>query len=180
MKAIRIRPESVPNPSQSVPNPSRICPEYGESGTNPAQASVTDSRGQKDAENLMNIKKNTLSLYIYESGTPPPAHAINVRVRAHARGVCRIRVPDSPERRNAMPARCDHCRFFHPNPPGFNPMVSTPMGIPAGGECRRRPPVWHTRVMACFPVVSNDCWCGDFEPKPPVHPLAVAIPERGI
>jgi hypothetical protein len=66
-----------------------------------------------------------------------------------------------------MSMHCDHCRFFQPNPPASGPSVMTFCGgeIRGGGTCRRNPPVISNESrMAIFPIVPNDCWCGEYQP----------------
>lgn len=55
---------------------------------------------------------------------------------------------------------CGNCRFFRLN-------TSLAHGV---GACRRRPPVWtgpdemNAEGMFAFPRVSQDNWCGEWEP----------------
>ena len=67
-----------------------------------------------------------------------------------------------------MSMRCDRCRFFKPNPPASRPDTMTfyADGVRGGGYCRRKPPVTGgEHGMGIFPLVSNDCWCGEHSPK---------------
>src|SRR5690606_11852419 len=87
------------------------------------------------------------------------------------RGVC-DRFGDEFRKDTAMSsARCDRCRFFHPNPPAERPHLMSCCAdqVFGGGYCHRRPPVWREGPMklACFPLVECDCWCGEFEAKTP-------------
>ncbi|MEQ8785114.1 MAG: hypothetical protein RIC55_02405 [Pirellulaceae bacterium] len=69
--------------------------------------------------------------------------------------------------------RCEHCRFFHAHPPASSPgeIVVSGDGIRGGGECRANAPIiLPEQIMACFPVVWNDGWCGRFEPVAALPP----------
>lgn len=62
--------------------------------------------------------------------------------------------------------RCDACRFFHPHPPADEPqaIVIAADRVSGGGECRVRPPVrLKDKILASFPVVYPQWWCGRFE-----------------
>ncbi len=57
--------------------------------------------------------------------------------------------------------RCQSCRFY-----------CVEQNREGAGLCRRRPPVVPTRMgdrfsndSAIFPVVFDDDWCGEFEPR---------------
>jgi len=61
--------------------------------------------------------------------------------------------------------RCDRCRFFHPHPPARSTgeMVFTHNGVYGGGQCRRHSPVRdESHLIAKFPDVPGDFWCGEF------------------
>ncbi len=69
--------------------------------------------------------------------------------------------------------RCSNCWFFRPDPDFDEVRAKGDMG---NGECRRRSPVIirardlddadAARTEWCWPVVCDEDWCGEFEPKP--------------
>lgn len=66
---------------------------------------------------------------------------------------------------------CGNCRFFR---------LNTALA-PGVGACRRRPPVWtgpddvNAEGMFAFPRVSQDNWCGEWEPRGEVPSMLAAI-----
>lgn len=59
-----------------------------------------------------------------------------------------------------MDEHCANCRFFQPDDP--DKTADLREGEASRGDCRH----WSPPAPGCWPRVSSDAWCGDFEQAP--------------
>jgi len=64
----------------------------------------------------------------------------------------------SPANQAPQTETCSNCRFSR--------LAALPPNVPDGLECHRKPPTIHGKyVMAYWPNVAPDAWCGEWQAK---------------